>query len=173
MSFEIYVRELFSACRARGPLLRITLLWIVLVFAWANGSSAQSLSSVVIFSDAGFPTADSASASPNQLRRIFPAARLASADQLRALLDDQVTRLFVLPYGSAFPEAAWSDIYRFLHRGGNLLVLGGRPFTRSAYRDAAGWKLRDYSVRFTRPLMIDQYQVTPGSAALEFQTNTD
>ena len=98
MSFEIYVRELFSACRARGPLLRITLLWIVLVFAWANGSSAQSLSSVVIFSDAGFPTADSASASPDQLQIIFPAARLASADQLRALLDDQVTRLFVLPY---------------------------------------------------------------------------
>ena len=171
MSFEIYVRELFSACRARGPLLRITLLWIVLVFAWANGSSAQSLSSVVIFSDAGFPTADSASASPNQLQIIFPAARLASADQLRALLDDQVTRLFVLPYGSAFPEAAWSDIYRFLHRGGNLLVLGGRPFTRSAYRDAAGWKLRDYSVRFTRPLMIDQYQATPGSEGLEFQAN--
>ena len=127
----------------------------------------------MIFSDAGFPTADSASASRDQLQRIFPEARFSSSDQLRKLLEDPETHLFVLPYGSAFPEAAWSDIYRFLHRGGNLLVLGGRPFTRSTYRDADGWKLRDYSVRFTRPLMIDQYQVTPGSAALEFQTNTD
>ncbi len=174
MSSEIDMRELFRVCRrARGPQHRITLLWIVLILAWANGSSAQSLSSVVIFSDAEFPTADSATASSGQLLRMLPGARLASADQLRARLDDQATRLFVLPYGSAFPEAAWSDIYRFLRRGGNLLVLGGRPFTRSAYRDPAGWKLRDYSVRFTRPLMIDQYQVTPGSGGLEFQTNPD
>src|SRR3989442_13563828 len=108
--------ELARACRrTRGPRLRFALLWIILILAWANGSSAQSLSSVVIFSDAGFPTADSASASPNQLQRIFPGARIASAEQLRALLDDQVTRLFVLPYGSAFPESAWSDIYHFLH----------------------------------------------------------
>src|SRR5260370_26691562 len=174
MSSEIDMRELFRVCRrARGPRRRITLLWIVLILAWANGSSAQSLSSVIIFSEAGFPTADSATASSEQVLRMLPGARLASADQLGARLDDQATRLFVLPYGSAFPEAAWSDIYRFLRRGGNLLVLGGRPFTRSAYRDPAGWKLRDYSVRFTRPLMIDQYQVTPGSGGLEFQTNPD
>src|SRR5262249_46133362 len=47
------------------------------------------------------------------------------------------------------------------------------PFTRSAYRDAGQWKLRDYSIRFTRPLMIDQYQETPSSEGLEFQTNPD
>ena len=79
----------------------------------------------------------------------------------------------MLPYGSAFPEAAWEPIDRFLQHGGNLLVLGGRPFTRAAYRDAGGWKLRDYSVRFTRPLMIDQYQDTPASVRLEFQTNSE
>ena len=28
---------------------------------------------------------------------------------------------------------------------------------------SGGWHLRDYSVRFIRPLMIDQYQETPGS----------
>ena len=50
-------------------------------------------------------------------------------------------------------------------------MLGGRPFTRSAYHDADGWKLRDYSVRFSRALMIDQYQTTPGSGGLQFQTN--
>src|SRR5260370_15148402 len=103
MSSEIDMRELFRVCRrARGPRRRTTLLWIALILAWANGSSAQSLSSVVVFSDAGFPTADSASASTDQLSGIFPGAHFASAGQLRELLDDPATRLFVLPYGSAF-----------------------------------------------------------------------
>src|SRR5207247_10749046 len=65
------------------------------------------------------------------------------------------------------------DIYIFLQRGGNLLVLGGRPFTRAAYRDGSVWKLRDYSVRYTRPLGIDQYQDTPGSDGLKFESNPD
>ena len=33
------------------------------------------------------------------------------------------------------------------------------------------WHLRAYSVRFIRPLMIDQYQDTPGSGGLQFQPN--
>jgi hypothetical protein len=78
-----------------------------------------------------------------------------------------------LPYGSAFPEDAWPEIQGFLQRGGNLLVLGGRPFTRAVYRDGTGWKMRDYSVRYTRPLMIDQYQETPGSEGLKFESNPD
>src|SRR5207248_844824 len=81
--------------------------------------------------------------------------------------------VLVLPYGSAFPEDDWAEIQGFLQRGGNLLVLGGRPFTRAAYRDGGIWKLRDYSVRYTRPLMIDQYQETPGSDGLKFESNPD
>jgi len=52
-------------------------------------------------------------------------------------------------------------------------VIGGMPFTRAAYRDTGGWHLRDYSVRFIRPLMIDQYQETPGSDGLQFQPNPE
>jgi hypothetical protein len=104
---------------------------------------------------------------------MLPGAHFASAQDLPGLLDDNTSRLLVLPYGSAFPEQAWSSIYSFLSRGGNLLVLGGRPFTRGAYHDGSAWRQRDYSVRFTRPLMIDQYQITPGSDGLDFQTNPD
>ncbi len=52
-------------------------------------------------------------------------------------------------------------------------MLGGKPFTRAAYRDGNAWKLREYSVRFVRQLLIDQYQDTPGSDGLEFQTNPE
>jgi hypothetical protein len=130
---------------------------------------AEQYPSTVIWSEAGLPSADSAVATPAQLAQIFPGAQLAATDQLAAQLADTKTKLLILPRGSAFPEAAWSAITDFLHQGGNLLVLGGRPFTRAAYRDSSGvWLLRDYSTRFTRPLLIDQYQATPGSDGATF-----
>jgi len=130
-------------------------------------------SDVVVFSEPGFPIADSAAPSAQQMADLFGGARVASAGQLAAALSSESSRLLVLPYGSAFPEESWAAIKSFLDRGGNLLVLGGMPFTRAAYRDAQGWHLRDYSVRFIRPLMIDQYQETPGSGGLQFETNPE
>ena len=135
--------------------------------------AAEHFSPVVVFAEAGFPLADTTAPSPQQLQTLLPGARFASAEQLPSWLKDSTTRLLALPYGSAFPESAWPDIQAFLQRGGNLLVLGGRPFTRAAYRDATGWKLRDYSVRFARAIMIDQYQITHGSDGLQFQTNPE
>jgi len=135
---------------------------------------AQSaMPAAVVFSEPGFPVADSSAASSAQLAAIFPGAQFSGADHLRDALAAPSTRLFVLPCGSAFPEEAWPAIKQFLDRGGDLLVLGGMPFTRAAYRDSTGWHLRDYSVRFIRPLMIDQYQPTPGSGVLQFQPNPE
>ena len=133
----------------------------------------SSLTAVIVFSDAGFPAADSASPSSQQLAAILPGASLKDASHLREALALPATRLLVLPYGSAFPEDAWPDIQAFLRRGGNLLVLGGMPFSRAAYRECGEWHLRPYSVRFIRPLMIDQYQETPGSDGAQFQPNPD
>lgn len=134
---------------------------------------AQKFPGVVIWSESGLPAADSAAPTAAQLAQIFPEARLVPADQLASQLNDPQTRLLILPQGSVVAESAWPAILDFLHRGGNLLVLGGRPFTRSVYRDSTGWHLRDYSVRFIRPLLIDQYQATPGSAGAEFTPNPE
>ena len=139
---------------------RNRLFFAVLLLALIPGT-ASAQSGTVIFQEAGFPSADSAPAPLSLLEQVLPEAKFASADQLKEALNS--AKLLVLPYGSAFPEEVWSDIYNFLQRGGNLLVLGGRPFSRAAYRDGSAWKLRDYSVRYPRPLLIDQYQATPGS----------
>jgi hypothetical protein len=144
-----------------------------LLLSLSTPAFAADSSSTVVFREAGFPSADTTGPSAAQLSASFADGRFVPADQLAAQLQDPATRLLVLPYGSAFPEKAWPDIFTFLNHGGNLLVMGGRPFTRAAYRDAAGWHLRDYSVRFARALMIDQYQTTPGSGALQFQPNPD
>jgi len=140
--------------------------------ASAAAAADSNTAGVVVFSEAGFPAADSAAPSAQQLQDGFPGAKFATAAQLADTLGASA-HLLVLPYGSSFPEDDWAAIKGFLDRGGNLIVLGGMPFTRAAYRDSSGWHLRDYSVRFIRPLMIDQYQETPGSASLQFQVNPD
>lgn len=133
----------------------------------------QRVPPIVVFGETGFPTTDTAVIPADQLPRLFPSARMASAEQLKTELANSETKLLVLPYGSAFPESAWAEIFGYLRRGGDLLAIGGRPFTRSAYKDASGWHLRNYSVRFLRQLLIDQYQTAPGSEGLEFHANTD
>ena len=143
-----------------------TIFLLFVQTALAQGAAPAS----VVFIEPGFPIADS-SALPQAAK--FPTAQPADADHLRDALAASSTRLLILPYASAFPEEAWPAIKQFLDRGGNLLVLGGRPFTRAAYRDSSGWHLCDYSVRFIRPLMIDQYQETPGSDGLQFQPNPE
>ena len=148
---------------------------LISLFSFAAQSPAQTkdFSSVAVFSEAGFPAADAVAPSSGQLESMLPGAYFANSGQLTAVLKNPTTRTLVLPYGSAFPEQAWPHIFHFLQHGGNLVVLGGRPLTRSAYHDNAGWHLREYSVRFIRPLMIDQYQSTPGSDGMEFQDNRD
>jgi Beta-galactosidase len=153
--------------------------WKVLVFVVVlsllvpASLSAQNFSNVVVWSEPGLPSADTAAASSAQLTQIFAGAHFLAAHELASALTDANTHLLVLPQGSVIPEAAFQVISDFLHRGGNLLVLGGRPFTRAAYRDASGWRLRDYSTRFSRPLQIDQYQSTPGSSGAIFTPNPD
>jgi hypothetical protein len=146
------------------------LLWTFLLILTAS-TFASAQSGIVVFHEDGFPAADCAPAPDSFLHHALPGAEFASAGELKARLASG--KLLVLPYGSAFPEEAWGDIFGFLQRGGNLLVIGGRPFTRAAYRDGGSWKLRDYSVRYTRPLMIDQWQEIPGSQDLKFESNPD
>jgi hypothetical protein len=159
-----------------APLTRKPVIFAAAVVFWLAGnalSAEVSMHGAVVFSESGFPSADSLGPSAQQVAAMLPGAESAGADQLSGLLAQPATRLLVLPYGSAFPEESWPAIKAFLDRGGNLLVLGGRPFTRAAYRDQGQWKLREYSVRCTRPLMIDQYQETPGSEGAQFQPNAE
>ena len=133
----------------------------------------MEMSPVLVLSEPEFPAADSTAPTTRQLQKLLPQARFARAAELSDLLARHGTHLLVLPYGSAFPEQAWPAIHGYLQRGGNLLVVGGKPFTRAAAHDDKGWRLRPDSVRFTRPLMIDQYQPTPGSQDLDFLLNPD
>jgi hypothetical protein len=149
--------------------VRFSALVSVLLATWC----AHGQASTAIFDEKGFPVADSEAVSIAVLQQAFPGARLATAEQLSSALDDQATTLLVMPYGSAYPEAAWPAILRYLDRGGDLIVLGGKPFTRAAFQSAAGWQLRAPSVAASLELFIADYQQTPGSRELRFEANGD
>jgi hypothetical protein len=149
--------------------VRLSVLVSVLLATW----SARGQASTVVFDERGFPVVDSEAVSVTVLRQAFPGARFADAAQLGGALDDQATTLLAMPYGSAYPEAAWPAILRYLDRGGNLIVLGGKPFTRAAYETGAGWQLRAPSVAASLELFIADYQQTPGSRDLRFEANGD
>jgi hypothetical protein len=162
-----------AATRMTKTSLFRRLLCSALLVPWPARAASERFAGVVLFHDAGFPAADTVRPPIERLHALLPGAVLATEAGLPALLARRAMRLLILPFGSAFPEAAWSAIHAFLARGGNLLVVGGRPFTRAAHRDGREWRLRPYSTRFIRELLIDQYQDTPGSHGLEFEANPD
>ena len=137
-------------------------------------ASLPCYAKTVVFWQAGFPAAESPAPSEAGLRAGFAGAEFVDAAGLSSALGRSTTDLLVLPYGSAWPEAEWSAILAYLDRGGNLIVLGGKPFTRAAYEDASEWHLRTASVAQSLELFIHDYQETPGSSSeVTFAVNPD
>ncbi len=136
-------------------------------------TSDAAKTGVVVFWEDGFPSADSAAPSRGDLNSILPGAAFISAEGLSDALTSEETGLLVLPYGSAFPEKQWDAIHKFLERGGNLLVLGGKPFTRAVYKDGGAWRMRPAIQSFARSLFLNDYQETPGSDEAKFTANED
>ncbi|HKO13470.1 MAG TPA: hypothetical protein VJV22_15975, partial [Acidobacteriaceae bacterium] len=133
-----------------------------------------SFAKTVVFWQPGFPAADSPAPAEAGLRAGFADASFVDAAGLAKALASSDTNLLVMPYGSAWPEAEWAAILRYLDRGGNLMVLGGKAFTRAAYEDANGWHLRTASVAQSLELFIHDYQETPGSVdGVRFAVNAD
>ena len=148
-----------------------------LFFLIALSAMAQSPTSTVIFWEAGFPSADSTPPDRTALVAL-PNARFANAQELPGALASADTKLLVLPYGSAFPEEAWPAIYAYLQHGGNLLTLGGRPFTHAAYRECDSknvctWRLHYPRNAWAKALFINDYTETPGPKGLSALGNED
>ena len=174
--FETRTRGIVITHRIESMKMRgwFRLFWLLLLGFW----SASSFAKTVVFWQAGFPAVDSPAPDEAGLRAAFAGASFMDAAALGDALSKPETDLLVLPYGSAWPEAEWDSILRYLDRGGNLIVLGGKPFTRAAFEDASGWHVRTASVAQSLELFIHDYQETPGSdpggsAELRFAANPD
>jgi hypothetical protein len=130
----------------------------------------QRSARLALFSAERFPTADGC---------VIPRAVLDDAlaglgvevaitpEALGALLRVPTIRVLVLPYGSAFPLAAWPAILEFTRRGGSLVVLGGAPFHQPVRLDAGHWVLSPRHPTYARALLIgpaDVWRRAPGAS---------
>jgi hypothetical protein len=141
--------------------------------AFAICLGAQTSTGIVVLDEPGFPFIDTAPVPATLLHQALPTAIFSSAAELNAHLSDRTAGLLILPYGSAFPRDQWQAIEDFAARGGNLLTLGGRPFTRPARFENGEWRLLPETYAFARELLIADYQETPGSSHLASVLNED
>jgi hypothetical protein len=84
---------------------------------------------VVVFWQAGFPTIGSQPIDRTSLNKALEDLDPSFANEAALAAPETLANadLLVLPYGSAFPVAAWKSIEDYLSAGGNLLVIGGQP----------------------------------------------
>jgi hypothetical protein len=126
---------------------------------------------VIIFWEEGFPFIDTSEIDHKKLIGYLPlmdSVRSAGVTELRRRLKRSSVDLLINPYGSAFPKAAWDEIYEFLLAGGSLLNLGGSPFSVPVQYDDHGWHVDESTVAYQRQLGIDEVTSTDPAQARWF-----
>lgn len=135
---------------------------------------------VLIFWEPDFPFADTAAIELQQVIEALPpmeSVRSVGVEDLRKRLKRNSTDLLINPYGSAFPGDAWNEIYRYLLDGGNLLNIGGSPFSNPVFKEGASWRSdeaqsifqRDLGITYSNPANIDnvkRYDTLPSEPLL-------
>lgn len=110
-----------------------------------------------LFRAPGFPTVDAPPISDAVLAAAIaglPVDTLNSVEALSEGLDPGRYDALILPYGSAFPLAAWERIRDFVSAGGGLVVLGGAPFHQPVLDGEDGWTLGHRQPTFAHELLI-------------------
>ena len=124
----------------------------------------------VAFYQPGFPAIASEPISQATLSSAMPGVTFANLDQLHSSEELAHASVLILPYGSALPVAVWPEIERFLHGGGNLLVIGGQalhvPVTGT---EAAGFTPEPPQDSYSRALgFLHTYAVPMPEPATHF-----
>ena len=93
------------------------------------GSAVSTPANTVVFWQEGFRTIASQPVPHDILSNalIGTNLRFTGIDGFRDLATLARADLVLFPYGSAVPVDVWSAIHGYLRRGGNPLILGGKP----------------------------------------------
>ena len=124
---------------------------------------------VVIFSEPTFPSVDTQPVSTHTLSAALGAdVVFAGLDVLRNESTLRAADLLVLPYGSAVPVDTWPDIERYLHAGGNLLIIGGEPLHVPVARNAGSFVKERPQDTYSRALGFQHVYTVPVPEDVDF-----
>jgi hypothetical protein len=112
----------------------------------------------IVFWETDFPQIDGCSLDRNLLQTAlerFEVRYLSEPELIEQLKHDRCD-LLVTPYGSAFPKRAWPAMLAYLRAGGNLLNLGGAPFSVPVTRAGSQWQMESRQTAYHKKLGITQ-----------------
>ncbi len=130
---------------------------------------------VLIFKEEDFPFIDTTSVDTQEIVDALPPVqevRSVGVAGLRERLRADSIDLFINPYGSAFPKDAWPEIHEYLAGGGNLLNLGGAPFSVPVRRDGKDWHQEIRQTQNHRELGINQAYPVETSGIKRYDTTS-
>src|ERR1041385_5689968 len=122
----------------------------------------------IVFFDPEFPQVDGCNVDQNLLQTALGDfdVTYASEPELVAQLKVDRFNLLITPYGSAFPKRAWPTVFAYLRAGGNLLNLGGIPFSVPVERAGSQWRIESRQTAYHKKLGITQsFPVASGAIA--------
>ena len=133
-------------------------------------SMSSAYGKVVVFWQEAFPTLESQPVPQVALRRALEGLEpeFANLDELKGPQTLHDSDLLVLPYGSAFPADAWGSVLSYLQAGGNLLVIGGRPFALPVRKEAGQFIAAPTETAYSRLIGIEHTYEAPLVAGLKF-----
>jgi hypothetical protein len=141
------------------------LLAVALAAAPAAGAQAPRIALLV---EPSFPAVGAPAPDLATLRAALAGLTVRELDAraLAAGLDRAAYDVLVLPYGSAFPEPAWTAIERFLAAGGSWVNLGGAPLAAPAARAASTWRPLAARTAYAKSLgIVQSYPVAAAGLA--------
>ena len=140
--------------------------------AATKDSAARSQPRIAVFFEPGFPSPDVEEVRESALREALAGLDVEwlNAADLTQRLDCSRYDVLVMPSGSAYPEAAWPAIRRFLEAGGNWVNLGGRPFTSPVVREGGRWVAQPFSLAAFKQLGFTHSFEVPASLVTSWVT---
>jgi hypothetical protein len=137
-------------------------------------TAATCFSQTIVFYEKDFPSAENGAISHEAIEKALNSMnpRFVGLAELRKANLGGKNSLLVLPYGSAFPADAWETIQKYLENG-NLLILGGRPFSVPVYHDSTGWRMEQPQDTYARHAGIEHTYEVPRREALKLQWHED
>ncbi len=112
----------------------------------------------IVFWETDFPQIEGCSIDRNLLQTAldqFDLSYLSEPELIEQLRIDRCD-LLITPYGSAFPKRAWPALLKYLRAGGNLLNLGGVPFSVPVNRIGSQWRKEQRQTAYHKKLGITQ-----------------